>query len=56
MLKFIITSLALAVFAVTFIAVEAQAEFRPCIKAPKDYLPCPMASQRQPQLAKIRTR
>jgi hypothetical protein len=56
MLKFLITSIALAAFATTFIAVEAQAEFRACIKGPKDYLPCPMASQRQPQLAKIRTR
>jgi hypothetical protein len=56
MLKFLITSLAIAVFVTTFIAVEAQAEFRPCVKGPKDYLPCPMVSERQPQLAKIRTR
>jgi hypothetical protein len=56
MLKFLITSLALGIFATTFISVEAQAEFRPCIKAPKDYLPCPMATKKQPQLAKTRTR
>jgi hypothetical protein len=56
MLKFLITSLAIAIFAMTFIAAEAQAELRPCVKGPKDYLPCPVVSQRQPQLAKIRTR
>jgi len=56
MLKFM-TSLALTLFAAaTFVTVDAQAEFRPCIKGPKDYPPCPMASQRQPQLAKIRMR
>ena len=55
MLKFLITSLALAVFAMTFIAVEAQAEFRPCVKAPKDYLPCPMTVERA-QHPKARTR
>ena len=56
MLKFLMTSLALTLFAATFVTVDAQAEFRPCIKGPKDYLPCPIASQRQPQLAKIRMR
>jgi hypothetical protein len=55
MLKFLIASLAFAVFATAFTAVEVQAEFRPCIKAPKDYLPCPMTAQR-PQLPKTRTR
>jgi hypothetical protein len=55
MSKLIITSLALAVFAMASIAVEAQAEFRPCVKAPKDYLPCPATSQRL-QFAKPRTR
>jgi hypothetical protein len=55
MLKLVITSLALTFFAMASIGVEAQAEFRPCIKAPKDYLPCPVTSHR-PQLAKIRAR
>jgi hypothetical protein len=55
MLKFLITTLALAVFAMTFTGVEARAEYRPCVKAPKDYLPCPMTAQRL-QFAKPRTR
>jgi hypothetical protein len=55
MLKFLMTSLALTAFAATFVTVDAQAEFRPCIKSPKDYLPCPMTAQR-PQLPKSRIR
>ena len=54
MLKFLITSLALTFFAAAFVTAEAQAEFRPCIKAPKDYLPCPTKAQR-PKLSKTRT-
>ena len=55
MLKFLMTSLALGLFAATLVAVEAQAEFKPCIQAPKNYLPCPMTAQR-PQFPKVRTR
>jgi hypothetical protein len=55
MLKLLIASLALAVFASTFIAVDVHAGPRPCIKAPKNYLPCPMKTQR-PQLSRTGTR
>jgi hypothetical protein len=55
MLKFLITSLALALLGTAFVTVEARADFRPCIKAPKDNLPCPMTAQR-PQLPKTRIR
>lgn len=33
-------SLALAAFAASFIAGGTQAEAKPCVKAPKHYLPC----------------
>ena len=42
MLKSLITALALGAFATTAIASQAQAQYKPCIKAPKDYLPCPV--------------
>jgi hypothetical protein len=55
MLKVLVTSLALALFGTAFVAVKAQAEFKPCIQAPKNYLPCFTTSQR-PQFPKVRTR
>ena len=42
MLKSFIVALAIGVFAVTGVATTADAQSRPCIKAPKDNLPCPI--------------
>jgi hypothetical protein len=38
--------LTVGAFAVTGVATTADAQSRPCIKAPKDNLPCPMTHQR----------
>jgi hypothetical protein len=35
---------------VTGVAAPADAQSRPCIKAPKDNLPCPMTHQRPEQV------
>jgi hypothetical protein len=46
MLKLLTIALALGAFAMTGVATQADAQFRPCIKNnPKDNLPCPMAEQ-----------
>jgi hypothetical protein len=50
MLKSLITALAVGAFAMTGIAVQAQAQYRPqCSNAPKNYIPCPLTPQ-GPQL------
>jgi hypothetical protein len=50
MLKFLIVTFALGAFAMTGLATEAEAQSRPCIKGPKDNLPCPMTHQRPEQV------
>lgn len=55
MLKSFIVALAIGVLAVIGAAAPAEAQSRPCIKAPKDNLPCPMTYQR-PELVKLRNR
>jgi hypothetical protein len=55
MLKLFVVALTLGAFAVTSQATEAEAQGRPCIKGPKDNLPCPMTYQR-PELVKLRSR
>ncbi len=55
MLKLFIVALTLGAFAMTGLATEAEAQSRPCIKAPKDNLPCPMTYQR-PELVNLRNR
>ena len=55
MLKFLIVTFALGAFAMTGLATEAEAQSRPCIKGPKDNLPCPMTHQR-PEQVKLRNR
>jgi hypothetical protein len=52
MLKSLIATLAAFVvgaFAMTGIAAQAQAQYRPCTNAPKNYIPCPPKPQ-GPQL------
>jgi len=53
MLKLLIVALALGTFAVSGVAIEAEARSRPCIKAPKDNLPCSMTYQ-SPEPVKLR--
>lgn len=44
------TAFAVGVFAMTGIAAQAQAQYRPaCSNAPKNYIPCPLKPQ-GPQL------
>ena len=50
MLKSFIVALTIGAFAVTGAAAPADARSRPCIKAPKDNLPCPMTHQRPEQV------
>jgi hypothetical protein len=49
MLKTLIVALAVGAFAMTGIAGQAQAQYRPCSNAPKNYTPCPLTPQ-GPQL------
>jgi hypothetical protein len=54
MLKSLITALALGAFALTGVAGQAQAQYKPpyrppCSNAPKNYIPCPLTPQ-GPQL------
>jgi hypothetical protein len=53
--KLLIVALALGAFAMTGLAIPAEAEFGPCIGDPKDNLPCFMTPQR-PQPSKVRVR
>jgi hypothetical protein len=55
MLKLFIVALTLGAFAMTGMPSEAEAQSRPCIKAPKDNLPCPMTHQR-PEQVNLRSR
>ena len=50
MLKSFIVALTIGAFAVIGAAAPADANSRPCIKAPKDNLPCPMTYQRPAQV------
>jgi hypothetical protein len=51
MLKLLTIALALGALAVTGVATQAEAQFRPCIKTnPKDSLPCPMTAERTEQV------
>jgi hypothetical protein len=54
MLKSFIVTLAIGGFAVTGFALNADAQSRPCIKAPKDYTPCPLTHQR-PEFVNLRS-
>lgn len=54
MLKSLITALVIGAFATGALAMtgavgEAQAQYRPCTNAPKNYVPCPLKPQ-GPQL------
>lgn len=54
MLKFLMTALVLGAFATSVLAItgvvgQAQAQYRPCTNAPKNYVPCPLKPQ-GPQL------
>lgn len=52
MTKVLMIALSLGIFAIAGIAIQAAAEARPCVKAPKNYLPCPVTLQRpQPDKA-----
>jgi hypothetical protein len=55
MLKSFIVALAIGTVAVTGVSTTADAQSRPCIKAPKDNLPCPMTHQR-PGTVSLRSR
>lgn len=55
MLKLFIVTFALGAFAMAGLTTEAEAQSRPCIKGPKDNLPCPITSQR-PEQVKLRNR
>jgi hypothetical protein len=55
MLKSLIVALTIGAFAVIGVAAPADANYRPCIKAPKDNTPCPMTYQR-PEQVTLRSR
>ncbi len=56
MTKFLMIALSLGAFAIAGMAIqaEAEAEARPCVKGPKNHLPCPVTLQR-PQPDKTRS-
>ena len=54
MLTFLMIALSLGAFAMAGMAIQEEAQARPCVKAPKNYLPCPVTPQR-PQPAKTRS-
>jgi hypothetical protein len=54
MMKFLMIALSLGAFAIAGMAIQAEAEARPCVKGPKDHLPCPVTLQR-PQHDKTRS-
>jgi hypothetical protein len=55
MLKSFIVALAIGTVAVTGVATTADAQSRPCIKAPKDNTPCALTHQR-PETVNLRSR
>jgi hypothetical protein len=49
--KLLTIALALGAFAMTGVATQAEAQFKPCIKInAKDNLPCPMTADRTEQV------
>jgi hypothetical protein len=55
MLKSLIFTVALGAFAMAGIASPAQAESKPCLKSPKDSVPC-FATPQRSQLAQPRNK
>ena len=45
MLRFLMIAVSLGAFATAGMAIQAEADARPCVKAPKNYLPCPVTLQ-----------